>query len=269
MSRPSTAWECSDDTPFRSDAETAGAVLYLLQNEPLYRPKEATRELDEKTQAQRITCAVCLENLHYWSFPQTAITEHCDHGPTSERQVCKPCLEQGLKIQLSITGADSLSCPLCRVSLAAHEVQQWAPRRTFEAYAAMKTRAFLRGHPEFVSCARRGCNFGQLHADGERDPMVQCAACGHITCFNHKGTAWHWGKSCAEYDRANKPPSGCLQLHRGIWPFRSRAAVQDRRSMETVQKISKPCPRCQAATELESGCKHMTCACAARPELNC
>lgn len=280
MFRHTIAWERNEDTPCWADAETASAVLSLLNKEPVHLTQGDTTKPDRDSQIQYSTCAVCFERLHDRSLAQSPIAAYCDHTSIPETHICTSCLQRSLEIQLSSAGPNTLFCPLCHAPFSDTEVQRWAARETFESYNSIRTRAALEHDTEFITCARRNCGFGQLHAGGRGEPVVICGACGTKTCFIHRDTIWHEGLSCEEYDeimdfRTHQPlgtgsdgrreGNGFLQRLRGKY---RRAESRDGHigitteellSRRMMDKVTKPCHRCTAPTERTGGCKYMRC----------
>lgn len=279
MFRPTIAWESDENTPCWADAETAGAVLSLLNKEPVHPSQNHTSSHEQNPQTQHLTCAVCFESLDHQSHPVSPITAYCDHTSTPESHICTPCLQRSMEIQLSSAGPNALLCPLCHAPFSDTEVHRWAARETFECYNTMKTQAALESDTEFIICPRQDCGFGQLHAGGREDPVVICGACGTKTCFVHRDTIWHEGLSCEEYDEimdfrtkvlrdGQREDKGFLQWLRGKYCRRRIGSRDDQRidpamedllSRRMLDKVTKPCPSCTIPTERTGGCKYMRC----------
>lgn len=295
MFRCNMPWEeSSEDENLWSDAATAGTVLSLLHREPLSPQRNTRRPLFDSTasERQRSRCVLCFQVMDRLSYPNPPLAANCNHSSISEVRMCRVCLQRCLDIQFTSNGSEPLSCPLCRARLSHDEIRQWANPQTFQAYDNMKTREALEDDGEFITCVRPGCGNGQLHGGGRENPIVVCRSCGTRMCFVHRGAPWHEGFSCEEYDRLfvytgdqqtpenDASQNGCRWLRRlGGWrAYRADArqhatgsdinqfgpinwTTEDLRSQRTIWQIAKPCPRCNAITEREGGCKYMRCMC--------
>lgn len=298
MFRSNMPWEDhSEDENLWSDAATAGTVLSLLHREPLSPQRNNHRPLFDSTasERQRSRCVICFQIMDRLSYPNPPLAMNCNHSSIPEVRICRLCLQRCLDIQFTSPGSEPLSCPLCRARLSHDEIRQWADPQTFQAYDNMKTREALEEDGEFITCIRPDCGNGQLHVGGRENPIVMCRSCGTRTCFVHRGASWHQGFSCEEYDRlfvytgerrglgADTSQNGCSWLRRiGGWRAcradarQHRTAsdlslfgpinwtTEDLRSQRTIWQIAKPCPRCNAITEREGGCKYMRCMCEIR-----
>ena len=78
----------------------------------------------------QIDCSVCMESLDATAFPQTKITELCNHNPT----VCRSCLSQSLDSQIPDVAWDQVRCPECPETLPYGRVKVWASAEAFERY---------------------------------------------------------------------------------------------------------------------------------------
>lgn len=184
MLRGNISWG-RNETDCWCDAETASAVLSLLQKEPLTVPGE------DKGRQQRLTCISCFEDLESTAYPQFPITALCEHGSMPDVRICTDCLQQSLDIQFASAGPDALLCPLCHRHLVDEEVRRWASRRTVEMYDALRTWKGLEMEGGFGGYLRREYGFGG------RD--FTCAAC-RMRCSQRRDTVWYHGLDCAEFE---------------------------------------------------------------------
>lgn len=293
MLRCNMPWEDNEDDNYCwNDAFTASTVLSLLHKEPMspQRARRTSYSIHEGLFArQQPRCVVCFETLNHLALPNPRLAANCNHSTIPDARICLSCLRRCLDIQFSSTGPDSLSCPLCKAPLAHEEIQQWASPETFQKYDSIKARQALEVDAEFIMCVRAGCGYGQLHAGGRENPIVVCESCGTRMCFIHRDL-WHEGLSCDEYDvaftstfndaevnaRSAKHPCKWLRKIGGRRAFkpetrahgratelgrigRNNWTTEDLRSQQTIWQIAKPCPRCNAITEKEGGCKYMRC----------
>lgn len=302
--RSNMPWEDNDGymNGCWNDAFTASTVLSLLHKEPMspqqQRGPRASLTINTGfISRQPVRCVVCSQAVidHRSSSSSSTIprpSANCDHSAIPGVQICPPCLQRCLDIQLSTTGPESLSCPLCQVQLSHDEIRKCATPETFQTIDYVRTRRALEEDSEFVMCVRTGCGYGQLHAGGRENPIVVCEACGTRTCFVHRDI-WHEGLSCDEYDIAfasaqmnhyDTHPKSSRHACKWLSKFSGRKSFgksssglrktsalnrmarfnmtsEDLRSQRTIWQIAKPCPRCNAITEKEGGCKFMRCMC--------
>ncbi|XP_040821612.1 E3 ubiquitin-protein ligase parkin [Ochotona curzoniae] len=107
-----------------------------------------------------------------------------------------------------------------------------------------------------VLCPSPGCGAGLLPEPGQRKVTCEGGSglgCGFIFCRDCKDT-YHEGECSAPMEASGT----------GAQAYRvdERAAEQARweeASKETIQKTTKPCPRCHVPVEKNGGCMHMKC----------
>jgi len=99
----------------------------------------------------------------------------------------------------------------------------------------------LQGVPNFCMCLGPGCESGQVHVSGNRQPIMTCNVCGFKTCFTHQ-MPWHEGMTCADYD----------------W-IGARQNEENDASLTLIRNVGMICPSCSAPGIKVSGCDHMTC----------
>lgn len=108
----------------------------------------------------------------------------------------------------------------------------------YDRYATLHA---LRGIPKFCMCLGPGCDSGQVHACGNRQPIMTCNVCYFKTCFTHQ-MPWHEDMTCTEYDKARK-----------------RQNEENESSLAVLRKVGLTCPSCSLPGIKVSGCDHMTC----------
>lgn len=89
-------------------------------------------------------------------------------------------------------------------------------------------------NPNLAECAR--CK--TFNSKPVRGYRVQCQQCKETYCFNH--------------GKAHGPQMSCRE-------FNHLEVKRDSVSIQTIKRISKPCPSCHVMTEKTYGCDHMTC----------
>lgn len=102
-----------------------------------------------------------------------------------------------------------------------------------------------------LMCPAPGCGAGFLIEDLLQ--KVNCPTCNFEFCRECRG-AYHLGEEC---NTQNAVASANQEIDVNF--ERALRAQYELESMETIEKISKPCPQCKAKTERSGGCMHMTC----------
>lgn len=101
--------------------------------------------------------------------------------------------------------------------------------------------SYIQNDPNFTNCLGSGCGSGQIHPDGDDQPIMTCQDCDFKTCFTHK-VPWHVGLTCTEYDARQKQQNS-----------------EEAKSLKWIQKETRRCPKCQVPIQKNKGCDHMTC----------
>lgn len=70
-------------------------------------------------------------------------------------------------------------------------------------YEALSFRSAVSSDENFVWC--QNCDFGQLHASGDTQPIIRCLNCNFRSCFRHS-VPWHHRLTCEEYDDMLEDP---------------------------------------------------------------
>lgn len=99
----------------------------------------------------------------------------------------------------------------------------------------------LKGVRNFCMCLGPGCDSGQVHASGNRQPIMTCDVCHFKTCFTHQ-MPWHEGMTCTAYDQT-----------------RTRQNEENAASLGLLRTTGMICPSCSIPGIKVSGCDHMTC----------
>lgn len=94
-----------------------------------------------------------------------------------------------------------------------------------------------------------GCGSGQIHLGGIDQPIVKCGSCGSQTCFLHK-VPWHTGMTCDEWAGLVEPAS---QAGRPSGETLFQRAQELRATKETINRTTKPCPKCGCNIEKNGG----------------
>lgn len=77
-----------------------------------------------------------------------------------------------------------------------------------------------------------------------KDPTMNCSNCGYQMCAHHL-LPWHANETCEEYDFKNDTLR--------------RNHVDNEKSLQLIQQITKACPQCNVRLEKSIGCDHFTC----------
>jgi len=183
----------------------------------------------------------CRDDIPIDEWPRWSPTDRCRHDPMA----CRECLSMHIDTHLATNGAMAeVPCPDadCGQLMLYEEVKLWASTAGFERYDTLVLRLLLSGEANFVWCKNGKCDHGQIHTQGNCQPIVICSQCKHKSCFVHQ-VPWHDGYTCSEYDNKMADPAN------------------QARSAELISQITKPCPKCQWPIQKNEGCEHMTCRC--------
>ncbi|RFU34293.1 hypothetical protein B7463_g2071, partial [Scytalidium lignicola] len=148
---------------------------------------------------QATECMICVEPFSSTVIRPKLISIACLHEPS----VCTNCMAISIKSELASKMWNQIKCPECQTSLINDDIQRLADPETYGRYEALSFRSLISADKNFVWCTQ--CPFGQLHASGNKQPIMRCLKCGHRSCFRHS-VPWHERLTCEEYDALLKDP---------------------------------------------------------------
>ncbi|PMD40388.1 hypothetical protein L207DRAFT_633426 [Hyaloscypha variabilis F] len=126
-------------------------------------------------------------------------TEDFSSTTRKPRWISSSCLHHPHKIW------NQIKCPECEITLIYDDIRRFADPDTFARYDTLSFRSAVGAESNFVWC--QNCDFGQLHASGELQPIIRCLNCGFRCCFRHS-VQWHDRLTCDEYDEMLQDPDG-------------------------------------------------------------
>ncbi|KAK8012282.1 hypothetical protein PG991_009657 [Apiospora marii] len=91
-------------------------------------------------------------------------------------------------------------CPECPQLLTFRDVQAFVDPASLRLNAERNMYKTLSSIGQFVWCPLSGCESGQVHPQGPRQPIVLCQSCNRQFCFAHH-MEWHRGYTCDEWDQ--------------------------------------------------------------------
>jgi len=95
------------------------------------------------------------------------------------------------------------------------------------SYLDAEFKATMSANPDFRWCISPTCESGQIHSEGD---IFRCVECDTKACA-HCNVAWHGGETCIAYQaRLRTQP------------------LEEQRSAQELQKVSKLCPNCSRRT---------------------
>ncbi|KAK6599507.1 hypothetical protein H4I95_08382 [Botrytis cinerea] len=191
----------------------------------------------EAPKPQLKECSICAEELALANFPNR-ITTGCVH----DSSCCLTCLSQSIGAQIETVQWDQISCPECPELLSFENVKTFASEGDFDRYDKNALLSYISNDPNFTNCLGPNCGAGQIHQDGDAQPIMTCGSCDFKTCFIHK-MPWHTGLTCAQHDARQ----------------REGASKQEQKSQRLIKKATKKCPSCDVPILKNKGCDHMTC----------
>lgn len=197
--------------------------------------------LTEKGDALR-DCKVCFDSYPARDFVQL----HCGHGET-----CRTCMLEMINTGLAQRSPDQLTCtdPGCQDKQLnetdLRSISGYPHIALFKGYQEkinyLKTLAWIRAHPNGKGCPSADCQHAFLSS--EHAEQIQCSECHAYYC------------------------SHCLHNHPQGWTCAQAKQVRESENQSpeaaaTARYLAdntKPCPRCETATERTEGCNHMAC----------
>ncbi|KAI9642074.1 hypothetical protein NHQ30_009945 [Ciborinia camelliae] len=198
------------------------------------------REKTPEPKVELRECSICAEELTPDNFPHHNITSDCAH----DAACCYTCLSQCIGVQIESKQWDQITCPECPALLSFDNVKTFASETDFIRYDKKSLLSYIRNDPNFTNCLGPNCGDGQIHEDGDEQPIMTCGSCGFKTCFTHS-IPWHTGLTCSQYDIKKRQ--------------RAERQIQEDESQKQMEKSTKRCPNCQVRIEKNHGCDHMTC----------
>ncbi|KAG7008639.1 aristolochene synthase [Physcia stellaris] len=195
------------------------------------------------------TCTICATPGPLNLYPSSPIipgtcTYHCSN-------ICTQCISKSLSADIANKPTYRIGCPSCQIAWDRTVIESHVSEKELEKYDSKVLMQALTSIPEFRICQSPSCKSGQIHEDGDEEPMVTCNECGFRSCYTHL-IPWHTGLTCAEYDH---------RAHRGLkgwWEVR-RLERAERKFQRAFGEAAKSCPRCKSLISKDGGCYHMTC----------
>lgn len=224
--------------PRKRRSSASDAPQAVNHTRAIKRPRRRVREeVVEAPKPQLKECSICAEELALVNFPNR-ITTGCAH----DSSCCLTCLSQSIGVQIETIQWDQISCPECPELLSFENVKTFASEGDFDRYDKNALLSYISNDPNFTNCLGPNCGAGQIHQNGDAQPIMTCGSCNFKTCFIHK-MPWHTGLTCAQHD---------AQQRKG-------ASKQEQKSQRLIKKATKKCPSCDVPILKNKGCDHMTC----------
>ena len=194
------------------------------------------------------TCDVCMTAQARSYFPTRAtLPADCSHCI----RTCKVCIGAYLASAINNRPLDEVGCPTCKASWDRSYIESYSTAEVMVRYEIISMLRLVQAMPTFVWCLSLKCDSGQIHQDGDKAPIVTCAACGFKMCFTHQ-VAWHPELTCTQYEASKTAPGANAEL-------RTRLAREEGETAATLARLTKPCPSCGAKILKDGGCNHMKC----------
>ena len=188
----------------------------------------AHRKAETSATAAVGECEICAETV-------PLVVLRCHASAT----ICVECLQQHIHTEMNDKMfTEKIKCPTCSTVWEHQEVMRLAATEDGERFERLVLHQTLKQMPDFRFCKKSGCGSGQIHADGDRYPIMTCFKCRTQMCYTHD-VLWHSGETCEAYD--------------------ARKGGEDDMSRRWVASMTRPCPKCKVPIEKNGGCDHMTC----------
>lgn len=191
-------------------------------------------------------CSICFGDEDTQQDETTRIVrlERCGHA------CCMSCmsayLQTSIEDQVGKISKPVIECFAkgCGETISYRDVERFAPATHLAKYQTRLTHAALRLMDDFAWCPK--CESGGLITTptiNSRCTDVLCDQCPYAYCS--------WCRQDAH------PNLTCAQKLEQV--VQSDAYHMERLSAKALKKYTKPCPRCEAPTQRDGGCSHMTC----------
>ena len=189
-------------------------------------------------------CEVCMISRRRSHFPSC---EELPAGCSHCISICRVCIGASLASDIDNKPLNEAGCPTCKASWDRYYIERYSTAKVMVRYEILGMLRVVQAMPNFVWCLSPKCKSGQIHQDGDKTPIVTCAACGFKMCFTHQ-VAWHSQLTCAQFD--------ALQTSPGI---RAQISREEEKIAAALARYSKPCPNCAVPIWKAGGCHHMKC----------
>ncbi|KAK0174748.1 hypothetical protein PV327_010482 [Microctonus hyperodae] len=212
--------------------------------------------------SRKIPCLACTdirENVLVFPCEATHVT-------------CLDCFKDYCTVRLSErqfefdinTGYYTLPCPAGCADSFIKEVHHFRilTQNQYEQYQRFGAEEYVL-RAGGILCPQPDCGMGiippdpQSVANDDDCRKIQCiGGCGFVFCRNCL-RGYHVGECDTQLSSTLNS-----QLRPGgysIDPKRAKDAKWDEASTKTIQKSTKPCPKCRTPTERDGGCMHMVC----------
>jgi hypothetical protein len=176
-------------------------------------------------------CKICMENCAQ-SLSFSA------HNCCRQHEYCIPCMTGYLTAQVD-DGVIHFPCPGlrdCQGSLSSDELRLLL---SDESISRLDRITNIKTNPLFRECPQCSAGHTAVSMNDTTTSDIICRGCKLTYCFYHANA--HTGRTCQEY----------------VKDMSKRVKDEINASEEYVGKITKGCPRCNAATEKNGGCNHM------------
>jgi hypothetical protein len=174
---------------------------------------------NSKSKRSRFNCGICLN-----SHGVSARLQTC-----SEHEFCRSSVRQYAILQVR-EGVTKMKCPgvACQAKLCDEMLKKLLEKSEFAQYKELQ----LKRNPQFRECPF--CDY-QTIVPRNSGNLIECVQCHGSFCFVHSNS--HPGKSCEEFN---------------IEQSKNKSVI-------LMQRITQPCPRCQAPTIKNGGCSQIRC----------
>jgi hypothetical protein len=241
--------------------------------------KEEDNDLDEvpaKKKMARKQCIVCADDVPKNQFPKFPHKQDAEGKHSSD--VCKKCCSEHLSHKVKNKDHEGVSCPQCSKLLEQSDVRNLASSRTYQEYVNNACKGDIRDERTLTFDQVPRQSSQEVHARIGRVPLLperrmflglvslnpvthsehanqdqeaffakddgnifNCRACKARYCLSYE-VPFHEKQTCEDYQAAAE-----------------RRNEDEKRSLDTVKQVSRPCPGCGINLDKFAGCDHVTC----------
>ncbi len=214
-----------------SGTTTAASQANQMMNQALLAMGRQASGEEPESMEETFFCGVCLCNKR---------KSHGYRLSTCGHYFCPECLRGYLKSQINVRQTcprcfvtDEKKGTVCNSEIVESDIKATVTPATWAKYIRFRNK---NSNDNYVDCPR--CKFQQL--GDPRQPWIVCAAdsCNHEFCFVHQ----------------NQHPKNvtCAQ-------FEAKQRKEHKLNHAWKAANTRACPKCEAPTEKNEGCNHMTC----------
>jgi hypothetical protein len=234
----------------KSKLESVHELVYDQHPDISFLISYNSRRRDELFAKQCHTCDICFELK---SGDRFTVLE-CKH------EFCNQCIQ--LMIESAVAECNfQIKCPKlgCRALLGPHEIRRILDNRTlFDQWTELTLKHAFQTMDDFCWCPR--CS--SIAVEDFEDNTADCSRCYYVFCTLCMDSR-HPGVQCVSMETKLEMLKKKADGGKAEAIAQLRRKEQELKSLNLIEKTTKPCPSCGEGVEKTEGCNKMTCVCGA------